>query len=748
MSCPSPPNPVRHTSRRIRIAILPFLLVAIGVACNRSEDPLAGIRDLHAQGRFAGTVDPLRKLIDEDPARSEAHLLLGVALLRTGEAGLAVWPLRKAAESPEHAVEAGILLTRAMLETRSSPDAVTTIDRVLAIAPENVDALELRAEAHLGTGSPLKALDDIDRVLLLDPNNLGVLVPRVLALIAVERIDEAEKALETAREQLGAAGDEIAPAARARLCIARGLFAFEKGEAEAADAQYEACLEEFPTDPLAVSEVVGYFDRTDRSERATEILRGALERSGNAAAFRVALARRMGAQGDAEGELRLLREEAEERPSAASWFVVADYHVQRDEFDAALEAFERALAAGPEPSPMLRFAYADTLVQAERFEEAMAVAEGIEQQALRELIRGRVLLGQGDAKGALAAFEAGIRVWPNNPASRYLAGQAAERAGDFERASSEYRESIRAGAGQTKAGLAVAEIYAVRGDHAGALDALRRYVQTHPDDPEGYLVSIRIAHGAGQHAIATEGLTRLAALPGQAARARAEEAALLAADQGASQAVQAIERSGLDLTDPASAPALRALLAQLAALGDHSGAQRRLAAALAAHPEAAVFHELRGRALRSAGRPPEVAREAFERALELDPGHAPALLGLAELSAQAGAREAALALYDRAAEADPDDPAPAHAAARLLLDTQESQEAERRLEELLERHPREADAAHELARLLAERGELDHALELAERAAWFHAPGADETLARVRGLRDQGSEQQPTRTGP
>ncbi len=740
MSCPSPRKPVRHAPRRVRIALLPLLLVAIGAACTRAQDPLAEIRELHAEGRYAESLDRLRKLVDEDPARSEAHLLLGVALLRTGEPGLAVWPLRKAAESPEHAVDGGLLLTRAMLASRSSPDAVTTIDRVLAMAPENVDALELRAEAHVASGSPVKALDDIDHVLLLDPENLAVLVPRVLALIAVDRIDEAEVALETARTRFETSRDEIAPAAQARLCIARGLFAFEKGEAEAADALYEACLAKFPTDSLAVSEAVGFFDRTGRSERATEILRRALESSENAAVFRTALARRLGAQGDAEAELRLLREEAEQRPSPTSWFALADYYVQRDEFEAALEAFERALAASPEPSPMLRFAYADTLVQAERFEKAMTVAEAIEQPALRDLIRGRVLLGQGDAKDALAAFEAGIRLWPNNPASRFLAGQAAERTGDFERATSEYRESIRAGAAQTKAALALGELYAVRGDHAGALDALRRYVQTHPEDPEGYLVSIRIAHDAGEHAIATEGLARLAALPGQAARAKAEEAELLAADKGAGLAREAIETSELDLTDPGNAPALRVLLVQLTSLGEHEEARRRVDAAIAAHPDAAVLHELRGRALRSAGRPPDTAREAFERALEFDPAHAPALVGLAELSADAGEREAALALYDRAAQADRNDPAPAYAAARLLRDAQETEAAQRRLEELLQRHPREANAAHDLARLLAERGELERARELAERAAWLHAPGAEETLARIQGLRDEGSK--------
>src|SRR5262250_467168 len=92
-------NPAPCASARPRVALLRLLLVvAIGAACSR--DPLAEIRELQEQGSFAATVEPLRRLVDADPTRAEAHLLLGVALLRTGEAGLAVWPLRRAAESP------------------------------------------------------------------------------------------------------------------------------------------------------------------------------------------------------------------------------------------------------------------------------------------------------------------------------------------------------------------------------------------------------------------------------------------------------------------------------------------------------------------------------------------------------------------------------------------------------------------------------------------------------------------------
>ena len=77
--------------------LLAFLLV---LACAEPEDPLGEIRELQRAGRHAETVDRLRALVDRDPSRAEANLLLGVALLQTGEAGLAVWPLRKAETLP------------------------------------------------------------------------------------------------------------------------------------------------------------------------------------------------------------------------------------------------------------------------------------------------------------------------------------------------------------------------------------------------------------------------------------------------------------------------------------------------------------------------------------------------------------------------------------------------------------------------------------------------------------------------
>jgi tetratricopeptide (TPR) repeat protein len=706
------------------------LLLLLALACGPG-DPLEEIRESHDAGRFNETIVPLRGIIDRDPSQTEAALLLGRALLRTGNAGLAVWPLRKAAETPEHAVEAGLLLTEAMLESRTAHDAVKEIDRVLEIEPDNVKALVLRVDANRAAGNLEESLEDIDRVLEQEPGNLPVLVSRVTALIALDRIEEAGTALDAAQASFEDAETKVARPMLARLCVARALFTFQKGDHDTAERYFADCAERFPTERVAVAETVAFYDRIGRPERATGILERAADES-ESGVFRTNLARRLGALGETEEEERLLREEAETRASALAWFVLADHYVQRDLFDEAIEAFERALFISPR-SPHLRFAYADTLVQAGRLDDARKVAGRLEETEFRSLILGRILLGEGKPRRALAAFESGIKLWPNNAYARFLTGQAAERVGDFPRAISHYRESFRTNPGISEAGRALAELYASQGGHADALQIAGRYIQAHPKDPAAYLMTIRIAHADGRDKAVAQGLQRLGQLPGQAAVAVAEEASLLVAGGSPEQAVQAVEASDLDLRDPANAIALRILIAQLGALGQHEKATGLLDRALAAHPDEAVFHELRGRALLTAGQAAS-ALAAFERALELGPRSWRALAGLAALAAESGDPTRALTLYDRAMEISPEEPDPALAAIALVRET-DSEEAVRRLVRFLDLHPRAASEANELAGLLADRGELARARHYASRAAWFRLPEAEGTLARIDELR-------------
>jgi tetratricopeptide (TPR) repeat protein len=350
-------------------------------------------------------------------------------------------------------------------------------------------------------------------------------------------------------------------------------------------------------------------------------------------------------------------------------------------------------------------------------------------------VRGRVHLARGELAQALERFAEGLRLWPDNAVARYYAAIAAERVGDFDRVISEYRYSIRAGAGQSDARRRLARLHVAEGALALALEALRHDVDRQPGDLEMALLELEILARLGRPPARSiphlDPLIRPPAVWGRAVAALAAGTRARSGPAAAAEFVRGADR--LDLAEPRNAPALRALVVDLADGGEPDEALSLAEASLRARPDVAAFHAIQGRALAARGAAAGEVRTAYERALELEPENADALSGLARLRAEAGDAEAALSLFERAAAADPEDASFAHASAELLISLGRREAAEARLEDRLDRNPFDGRAALRLAELRAERGaEVERTLALARRAARFGGgPGAQELLDRL-----------------
>ena len=698
--------------------VVGVLAVWLCTACGTgSVATIEEIRDLQEGGRFDDTLEPLRAMLDEDPNQPEVNFLFGRALLRVGEPGLAVWSLTRASEFPEFASEAKLLLAQVLIESRGPRDALAVLDEVIESEPENVEARILRAKTYLRAARAEDALAELDRIEEMDPGNLDMIVQRAAALLTVKNFEEVEALLADARAIFAGPEGEARPDLAAGFCAVSAAFAFEQSHEESADAQFTGCLEEFPNNSMIVESALSFYDSTKNPDRAMEILQQAYDEEPGR--FRHALIARMDARGDIDEVERLMLEWTEERPSPGSWFALGNFYTNQENYEAARNAFEQALGLTRTPSPMLVFAHGDTLIQLEEYDGALRVANSMDAGggAYGDLLRGRIRLAQGDPKGAMEAFDAGIRLWPNNATARLLAAQAAEQLGDFPRAISEYRESVRSDASHTSAALELARLLEAMGNYSPAFDAVGRYVRSELSDPEGYVLTVRLANRLGRQDVVAEGLRRLARIEGQRARAVALESDLVAGSRGYEVAVSMIERANLDLTDPANLLALEAWVDKLGKSGRAAEALPRVDAAIAAHPDQSAFHALRARALVGSDGSPEEIDAAYARALELDAENASALAGQGRRMEDAGNLEAALALYDRAADADPENVAYPEAAARVLFASGDTSEAEGRLEAMLVSYPRDPRAAIELARsLLARGGDADRALSLAQRA--------------------------------
>jgi len=346
------------------------------------------------------------------------------------------------------------------------------------------------------------------------------------------------------------------------------------------------------------------------------------------------------------------------------------------------------------------------------------------------MLRGRLLLARGHPAEALEVLEEGLRLWPDHSVAHWLVGTAAERLGDFEQAVRSYGEALRNDRGNRDAVLSLLRLFEALGLDQEALATLTRYQHENPNDSKILVQTIRFAHRAGAKQLVEQALKALGALQGERSVAVAEFAAIRAERGGPAAGAEAIRATRLDLTHPRNGPVLSPLVEYLVAAGHSEEALEAAQAALASHPEEALFHELRGRALRGMG-DPDTAREAFQRALELEPERAPALAQLAQLATEQGDRDAAIAFYDRAALADPEDASYAWDAIELLSASDDGAELERRLEALLARHAIHAAAAELLARRLRER-DPERAFALARRAVRLRGgPDALDTLGRI-----------------
>jgi len=702
--------------------LLPLILLLASLSgCDASSD-IENVRALQQSGRYEQSLELLRRGLERDPDDSELHYRNGLALTQTGRPTQAVWSLRKAMEDPEWLQRAGLLLASAGLRAHNQELGLEAVDRVLAEHPEDVDALVMRANIRIAMRSQFEgALEDAERALDLDPERRGALLARLVALLGLERGEEAAEAL--GEIELTADDENMDPRMVAQLCAARSVFANEKGDPDAAAESFRGCLEEFPTDSQVVDNALEFYDKAGDGERSIEVLRQLLEEQPLALSYRSQLARRLRAAGQVSEAEHLLLEATErhENTPVAAWVEVAKHHAALEDYPAMAVAYERAVEVADDPTPELRFVTADALLLAERLDDALAAGEALPLPVHRDLIVGRVHYERREMREALERIDAALRLWPDNAAARYYAALAAERLGDFDRAIEEYRYSIRSDAAATDARYRLAMLHEAEGRYELAIAAASSRDGRVSTDPNATMIAIRAAASGGLLESVKPLLTSLRGEDALQARGLAALAEGTNVRLGpAAAAALLVDAENLNLAHPGNAGLLRALVIYRGSTGGDGRVSAALSAALKRHPDVADIHEIHGLRLELTRAPVTETRPAFERALEIKPDHERALLGLARLEAANGRVEEAHSLLARAIEAAPESDAPLRAKAELLIDAGRPEEAERALEELLHQDPYDGVAAATLASLYRDRGVVDaRTSELEARATRF-----------------------------
>jgi len=733
------------TSRRIlrNSALIGGLLVCLALTSCSETDPLEAIRAQQASGDLKGTIEPLRELLKTRPDDPEINFLYGLALALTKGPNLATWSLRKAMKDPDWLVPAGLQLAYASLVASDFNEVDEITGKILEHEPDNVQALLMRANAHAHwKKDPKLALTYADQVLELDPDAIEAYEPRILALLSLDRLEEASESLAEAGRRLLEL--ETSKGVLAWHCSTTAAFEQASGLLEQARETWIACLEAHPTNLEVVSSAIQFYDEQGERERTQEILRNALAEAPDSAIFRNVLAQRIAASGEAdEAEALMLEPTRSEDPDLASqaWVDLANLRRNLGRYESAADGMEQAVElarATGSPSPQLLFELADFLVLADRFDRALEASKDLSLPAHRHLIRGRVAQERRHPTLALQEFDEALLLWPDNPWARYYAGLAAEELGNFNRAIAEYRMCVRIEPSATDARTRGAKLLYAKGEAFAAQVLLLTEAGEAPLEIAGLLLSVRLAGFLADTNAITHQLSEIDQLhpawAGQALKEAAEGLAERAGnEQGSALAASMLESApGADFKNPRFVAALRALVRFSHEAGETASMRETLESALAANPNSSAYEEVRAFDLELSLAPAETVRAAYERALALGPKNAKALAGLGRLALLEDP-EVALGFFDRAAAENPFDPDLKLQAARALIALERLDRAAARLDALLLAHPFSAEAATERVQLDLTRDVATEAtLERARRAVLF-STGADalELLSQV-----------------
>jgi tetratricopeptide (TPR) repeat protein len=681
-------------------------LFALG--CGGVESQLGAIRELQEQGQFEASIGALDQVLARDPGNAEANYRLGLALVQTGEPSRAVWPLQKAAEASGYEISAGVLLASTYFQTQNYDEAIRAADRVLGAEPERQAALRIRANANVAARRLEAAYADTSRLVALYPDDYGVRALHATVLGDLGRLDEAEQA-HALLKQMGEQSDD--PDFRDRSCLAPAIFANEKLEKrDQAKALYDECAKRKPTDPVVINHLTGFFDSVGDRDRGTGLWRDAVAAAPERLDLRQGLAARLQAVDQPDEAEKVLLDTVNRFESAGAWNLLASFYRSRREPHRALAAIEEVVKLTGGGDERVRFMLADALIDIGEFNRAKVVADGLTRTDYAQLLRGRILLTQGKPAGALVEFEKGLRAWPNNASARFLAGLAARDLGDWDRAISELRESVRA----NNAALELARIYFERAQYQEAVAFAQQALSARGgvQQPEPYAIAARAWTELGQLERARKSIETLEQR-GFANAALRERIDLEARVSGPASALAIAEKSRNDLADPHSIELLQHVVDVSIRAKRADAALAHVDRAIERAPKSSRLFELRGHVLAALARDGD-SRKAFERALELDATSARAIAGIATLRAKAGDSKGSIEQFDRAYQLDPSQGDYAYAAAQLVLESGDADAAAVRLREIVRRHPGAAGARNDLAWLLASRGEeLDLALRLA-----------------------------------
>jgi putative PEP-CTERM system TPR-repeat lipoprotein len=658
-----------------------------------------------SQGDLRTARIELKKLLEKNPNRADAWLLLGQVSLRGGTPAAGEAELRRASELGAPADEVVVPLGEALLSQGLFDQAVTALEpSAVRNASKRLDVLELRAEALIALGRAAEAAQTNREVLAQRPNSLAARI----GLAQVEQSTGNAPAAEAYVREALATDPSYAPG-----WLAKGLLDLHAGrDRDAEDALARSLsvgslrtAQEFAARTgLAESQW-----RQGKSGPALDTVTKLLEFAPQHPQPKYMRALIAYGAGDYDTAKRYLQEVVRGRPDhRAAAFLLGATHYAQGELEQASVYLKSALTTDAESMPVRKL-LAATNLKRKRPQDAIAALAPLADRSKDSgalALLGEASLLTGDSRTGLFYLERALAASPQDVPLQLQAATAYVTTGHLDQAIELLTKMPETEAGAAGRDLLLALAYLRKGDQQEALAYVQQHLAHRPDSAAAHSLAGSVyltlsqtsqARTHYENALRLQpdsttvlmNLGRLAVREGKSAEARARFERVVA-------------------LSPNHADAMLAL-AQLDAEGNLSSRKRWLERASAANPQATEPKLLLIRLCLETG-DRDQARSLARELVAANPADAAAQNALGVVQTADGDLEQAALTFRKAVAAAPRSADLVFNLARAELALERRDKAQKLLVKALQLEPDHSAAVALLATLELQEGKADTAL--------------------------------------
>jgi len=672
----------------------------------------------------------VRNVLQIDPKNAQAYFVSGQIAEGKQEIQRAFASYNKAVELDPAHLEAKVGVARIYLLANEPEKSLTTVGEILAANPQHVGGRTIKAALAARSGDVAGAMTQA-KALVEETKGASVDASMLLAGLyasqnnATEALQTIERSLQSTPKHLGllSVAAQIAGAASA------------PGMQDKAVSLYKRATDEAPKSTALWNAWAGYHLQRNDLDAAEKVLRASIKAQPDDSQRTLVLLDFLGSRRSKDvAEKAFVAAIADKPKDTALRFGLVNLYRASDRPADARRVLQELIDTNKDgPGLVARGQMAADLLSRGNTKAARTLVDEVLAASPRDgaalVLRGRMLLADGDARNAVIDLRAAAKDQPGSPEVAGLLAQAHRRADEPQLAREVIAEAVKFSPANSDLRLLLAADLADAKDFKAAGAQVDAVLKANPRELRAYDMKARLALAQKDSAGAEKVYAALKTqIPDDAVGSL--KLAQLYVEQKKNDAALKEYDNALRIAPQAPAPIL-ATAGWLISQRRFDEAGTRIEALAARDPKSLIAQQLRGELALAQGNL-DMAEQAYQQFIALAPDAATGYMSLARVKAQRGNVDAVLTTLEQGEKAVPNDLSLPSARAEWLARAGRQADAVALYESLLKRSNDDDAYANNLGYLLVEsrtdKESQERALALLQRFKDSNNPSYLESL--------------------